>query len=268
MSWSKNQMDVAIEKFRIDGNYSECLRLIGAGRDPLLTLQYALGVANRRAERDALEDISFSISKQRKSTRPCQKFLTEIIQGVKNEYGHLAVEILEPELPFIVSGILHGSDPIPPLNSIIAIIGIAAEQAADLSIDIDEGNFGNTSVYFSITCDICGGKSSGEGYIICERCLANAREKFNEKLEILRLIGELPNNRDVEPYAREYLIANPDDFGCEGCRHNPVKRCECAREVAVPKSPRDGEIVRGRYLATDNNCYFCIRLKQERVAKA
>ena len=258
--WSRDEMSDAIKIFYDTGDYNQCLSLINADTDPLFAIQHALGIATCRIERDAFEDISFEICNRGYMAGVSHKYLHKIIKGINDEYGSLAVELLETRFPLLVSGILKGLKSIPPVNCIVALMGIEAQKMSDMTIIADADKFGKSFNYYSVKCEICGGKDGGAGHVFCRNCLAEVQNKFSQVGDLLKLFDH-KNLEDSELFARDILISESDRFGCSECGYQPVKTCECAKEIAIPKNPSDGEIIRGKYSLTNKDWLCCIRHK-------
>jgi hypothetical protein len=249
-----NELPAAVAAFRHTGDaapFLSALRLTDSPR-PLLGLQRALGRATTREERDALEDLAFACAGG--ATPEVSTLVEEVRSLVGRTYGpHVESSV---DVGAFILGVMAAFPEPPPTAAVVAAIGIAAEQVVASPLLAGPMDCGKDLQVFLVHCEICGGGSEGRGHLFCSICRQRAEELVG------RFPMSLPGLEDsATDIARELLAAEPQRFGCPRCRHRPVQPCRCLREVRVPPSPRDGEILQGRHVASGDPAYFCLRLR-------
>jgi hypothetical protein len=262
--WNPKEMLTAIEEFERSGDDTQCLRLLGMdqGRNPLLVLQDGLRRATSRRERDEFEDIALRCSRGERSTCAATPAPGELMRRATARYGDHAGRFLTVEqIHSLVRGLWRLCIPPPTEECLLAILGIEIENAVKDTVSVEPRSYGETMSLFRVNCQQCGGSKKGRGNIICPACLAKAKAALQVGLASghLRLRDDVAP--DIDVLAPAFLAQNASDFGCANCGHQPIKPCSCAREVRVPASPKDGEIVRGRETASGQGHFFCLRLE-------
>lgn len=258
-------MRAAIEEFERTGDYAHCLRLLGVsdGRNPLLALQDALKRAANRCERDAFEDIALRHARGGKTNHAAPSTPEELLRRVCECYGsHAQRFLIVEQARGLASGLWRLCDPPPTEDCLLAILGMEIESAVKDTVSVEPRNFGETMSLFHTNCDQCGGSKRGRGNIVCPICLAKAKAAIQLGLATGRLSARGEDAPDLDVLAPVYLAQNASDFGCDKCGHQPIKPCSCARELRVPSNPKDGEVIRGKELATSQEHFFCLRVEQ------
>jgi len=243
----------ALRKFRTTGDFQDCLNALGvhSGRQPQFALQQALTEARTREERDTIEDISLVCSGKASLTLPTQVVLDQIVKKAEETYGSYIGRFVN--IAPLVTGIYRSSDNPPPIEGIVAVIGIMAERAVGWTIPIEPNKQGQKLGFLTRDCKTC----HGEGYTFCSKCLEKA-------YEILKGLPSYQRNKLVgsnDLLARELLWARAELFGCSTCHNEPAQACECSIEFSIPPRPKDGEILRGEYLQSGQDLFCCIRLQ-------
>ena len=211
----RSQLKQAIEIFRTTGNDQACFDALGLdrSRQPLMALQQALTYAESRDERDVLEDLSFLVSRPGSFNIPAQRVIDDVVQEASRLYGPYLTHFVD--IPPLVVGMYRTSETVPPINSILAVIGILAERAVASSLKVRPEQFGETLELFKNNCDHC----NGTGYICCRHCLRQVRSQL-DLLALERLMRHWEGSEDQ--LIQQYLVQNSEDFGCRHCRQKPV----------------------------------------------
>ena len=257
-------MLAGIEEFERTGDDTRCLHLLGLteGRNPLLVLQDALKRAMNRRERDAFEDIALRRSRGESSSHAAAPEPDNLIRRARERYGDHSGRFLNVEqIRGLASGLWRLCQPPPTDDCLLAILGIEIENAVKDTVTVTPHNFGETLSMFRVNCGQCGGGKKGRGKIVCLNCLGRARVKLERGLATGELSLRGSDAPDFDFLAPIYLEQNVAQYGCGNCERRPIKPCVCAREVSVPASPRDGEVARGRQLASGQEHFFCLRVE-------
>jgi hypothetical protein len=258
--WNPAEMLAAVEEFEQSGDYARCLNLLGAteGRNPLLVLQDALKRASNRRERDAFEDIALSCSRSEQNSRAGLPRAEDLLGRTCEIYGPYAEKFLTLEqIRGLVSGLSRLCAPPPSEECLLALLGMEIEMAVKDTVSVGRKEFGDSLTISRTDCGECGGTNGGRGKIFCTHCLAEARRKI-EANEFIFQGAERP---PLELLIKSLLINHTASFGCSRCGQRPVRPCSCAREITIPANPKDGQVVRGKHLATGNEKFFCIRVE-------
>ena len=254
------RMDEAVRRFRINGDFADLLRVIGGDDNPQFAIQRALSVANRRSVRDALDDLSYLLSKGKTSGFDVLKIREDLERGVNDEYGPHALALVRDQITPILSGLLSACATLPPRNCLVAILGLVARDAADDVIPIENKEFGKEIGIVHARCASC---REGSGHIYCPYCLDLALSRVPRESQFCLMVkaGIIKNDAETrEEHARMLLTSQPHRFGCAKCNRQPVRPCECLRRVQVPARPREGEILKGKRVASDKDWYCCVQL--------
>jgi hypothetical protein len=258
--WNAAEMLAAIEEFEYFGDCARCLTLLDptGGRNPLLVLQDALKRAATRRERDAFEDMALACSQGGWNNGAALPRAEELLKRAQESYGPYTEKFLPLEqVRGLLSGLARLSRPPPSEACLLALLGVELELAVKDTISVASKEFGDTLTISSRNCEECGGTSGGRGRILCAECMSEARRKIGAHEFIFKGAERPP----LEALAQSLLLNQPAIFGCSRCGNQPVRPCSCAREIPVPVTPRDGEIARGKHLATGREHFFCIRLE-------
>lgn len=261
--WNPDDMLRAIEAFEQTGDPAPILDQLGvtADRNPLLALQHALKSAGNRRERDAFEDAALACSVGARDRSQTPPDLPGLLDRVRAEYGDLAASCLPADtVRALVRGLWQVCTPPPPLDCLLAILGIEIENAVGDTVHIDPRSFGETRTYYRTHCEQCGGEESGRGEIICPACLERVLAKLKPLFPAEKITLPDGTSLDLQTMAQHVLREEKKDHGCARCGHHPVRPCRCARELHVPAAPRDGEVALGRELASGREHRFCLRV--------
>ena len=284
MTISQNTLRSALEQFRRSGDYTTLLSALSEGKkevNDLLLLQHALQTTDDPDLRDMIDDAAWArANKQPLPRRPSQENLDRIVEGAVRAYGPLINEVL-PDLRELAGAILTQIPTPPPLNAVIAAIGLHAQQEAEV-FPVSKDNFGAEARFFSIHCSTCGGAEGGKGYILCPACSQRARQGLLRE-QVMAQINRLPAARrhevDVEAtiannMTAEHLSALSQEtvtgfikqhtglYGCPQCKNRPACDCVCAQAVPVPKQCADGWIVQGTSPASGKSFYAVLRVRE------
>ena len=254
--WPEQEMREAIRKFRDQGDHADCLRLLEADDGPaaLLPLQQALKLARSREERDAFEDLSLICCAEERAGIPIG-LVDEVVKSVEEAYGEYVERFVDVRP--VAAGIVRAAATPPPVNCVVAVIGVAAQRAVGAAIPVSRKEWGEEVGLSAADCDECGGNDGGQGYIFCDTCLRKARMML--QIGSFRAVDP---NMEPEDVARIILIQEGRRFGCTGCKKQPARRCHCAKEVKIPSRPRDGEVLKGSYVVSRKDWFCCVRLRE------
>lgn len=253
LSWPAKEMQRAIAKFRCTGDYTECLVVLKAGDAPLLTLQRALGRTEDPVERAAFEDIGFYLSQDRNSPAVSPELIKQVTEGLRQHYGQHASGFIEKELEDLLTGILSRIEPAPPLNALIAALGIEVAKRVDNPLRVARAKRGETLIFYTTQCPKCGGEPGGQGHVLCPQCLERARRDVAPMMSIFK---HMHPEADEQILAQQHLIENKHRYGCSACHHAPAVFCACAAEVEIPRNVESGWILKGNHPA-DDSAYYC-----------
>jgi hypothetical protein len=263
--WNPDELRRDIEQFLETGDFQAVLRVLGvtAGRNPLLALQDALKRATSRQERDAFEDIALALSLHVGTPRNLATPLDTLMAELRNLYGEHAARFLPPEtVRQLARGLGRVCEPPPTKECLLAILGVELDKAVNETVTVRPRGFGQTAVYFRTHCAECGGEEGGRGKLICPDCLGRARKDMVLGVQTGRLTLRVEGPPNYDQLARLYLEQNLKDYVCGHGHPAPIRPCGCEREVSIPTSPRDGEVLRGRELASGREHFFCVRVEK------
>jgi len=256
----------ALEIFQQTGNPEPCLTVLGvpAGRNPLLALQGALREATTRWERDALEDIAFRLSEGEGGPATPAPDTEELVRHVTASYGEHASGFLPREdIGALAKGLWRLGTPPPSPECLRAILQIELDRAVGDFVSVASTNRGDTLTIYHTHCPGCGGVGGGRGHVYCPHCLARARTRLEAGLASGLYSLRQSGPPDLELVSRQFLTQFAADYGCDRCHQHPDTPCSCAREVAIPDRPREGQVLKGRHLASGQDWYCCVRLRED-----
>ena len=289
MTFSQDTLRSALEQFRQSGDYTKLLDTLSGGKkevNDLLLLQHALQTTDDPDLRDMLDDAAWArANNQPLPRRPSEESLNKIEKGATRAYGSLIAEVL-PDLRDLAGAILTQTRTPPPLNAVIAAIGLHAQSEAE-TFRVSKDDFGQETRFYSTNCDACGGQAGGRGYdFVCPTCGPRARkgllrerimEQINRLPELERLRVDVDatvaNNMTVESLnalsheaVAAFIQRQPRLYGCAKCKKQPHKQpmhdCKCAKIVKIPAKCRDGQIVKGTRPADDQQFYAVLRVRE------
>jgi hypothetical protein len=82
--------------------------------------------------------------------------------------------------------------------------------------------------------------------------IAQAQRRLNEAINI----DQIPDSMVIE-----FMMDHRSNYGCKACKHNPVQNCVCAMTVDVPRSCRDGQIVKATRPKSNKGFNVVLRIR-------
>lgn len=249
-------MKPELEEYCKTGEPGSFMKTLGATdkKSTMLALQGFIQSTGNPVERNALEDIAFIFCHDGRRLQPSRKLIETVKTKVASAYGEFVDRFID--IPAMVAGIAAGFTYTPSVVAMVAAIGVEAERCVG-GIKVRKESFGREIQLFTTNCKTCGGDSGGAGHMLCGTCLENVRKI------IRRMPSEVLQGMNIDTAAGQLLVEKSKDFGCSDCGHRPVRACDCQTMVRIPKSPRDGEILKGRYTKSSKDWFCCIRLAGE-----
>lgn len=248
-------MQLELKNYYRTGDYQPYIETLCVSdkKATLIALQGCIQRSVNIEERNALEDIAFIVSHDGQPLLPKQALIKYVKKRAISAYGEHVGQFVD--IAAMVTGITAGFIA-PPVNAMVAAIGIEAEKKVS-NISVTNNDCAEKIILFGNSCETCGGREVGAGHIYCHHCLAKVMEPFRD-IDIGNHLGI-----DSEIMARVMLDKHSSDFGCSACSHKPVQVCGCQKNVYIPKTPRHGEILKGRYSKSNEPWFCCIHLEEE-----
>ncbi len=250
----------AIGIFRESGKTDELFKVIGITdekTEPLLVLQLALETAVKPKLRDMIEEISWSLASYNKLPAiPSDSEVKSVVSSCVESYGP-EIKSLFTGIDGFVRSLLSGEGSGLPKNAIVAAAGLESQKLAAI-VWLNSESFAKENIFFSPTCEICGGSDGGNGYIYCPDCLQKAMNVINSS-GFNPFTGLSAEEKKLEMQKIAYQII--DKYGCKRCGNQPRKPCDCQSVSYVPQNCKDGWVVSGKKTATGEKIFQIIRVK-------
>jgi hypothetical protein len=255
----------AVAAYRTTGNTGPILTALGnpKGAQAVRLLQHHLRAAPTRADRDAIEEAAWQISRGSGSSPSNSWTVANLRQCIAATYGESALtHFPQEEAHTMVTTLLRSLSPAPTENCLLAAIGVEIARRVGNTIPVGSAEFGREVGLHAAKCDHCGGSTGGQGKVVCGVCLKNARSKIEVMVAQGGPIAQLAREMSIDGLATQLIVEKPDAHGCPTCRNKPIRPCQCSWSVQIPASPRDGEVVNGRYTLSGTTKPCVLRVKK------